>query len=486
MAANLYQELTTPPSRFKGAGKAALRWVRRLLLIYLLYFAVGALGPFLLQPEVSEGYQAAFDPAVFEQTGGSDRAALVLDNQQALELRLQMIGEAKESIILASFDIRGCESSYDIVSALLAACDRGVKVRILWDGMSGMLHGSDPAFRALGRRENVEIRFYNQPNFLLPWTLNGRMHDKYLIVDDKLMVLGGRNTFDLFLGDYVPDEQKSHDNDVLIYNTAEDLERSVIGQVEGYFGRIWEQKETRAALEQVPFWAEEGTKKAETALYQRSPAQKGLLEPLDYRALTVPVDHVELLHNPTGILAKEPTLWWQLQRLMEEAEEGVYIQTPYAVLNKPMYEGLGRIVAAGIPLEIQLNSVAVGDNVVASSDYLTNKGKVLDTGATVWEWFGDYSSHGKAALIDELALVGSYNWDLRSTYLDTELMLVIRGEQFRELLEQHLDEMEALSLQATRDGYVPKAGVEEKSYGPPKSVLYPVTRWLTQPFRFLI
>ena len=38
---------------------------------------------------------------------------------------------------------------------------------------------------------------------------------------------------------------------------------------------------------------------------------------------------------------------------------------------------------------------------MASSDYYRNKARVLDTGAQVWEWYGDYSSHGKSLLIDQ-------------------------------------------------------------------------------------
>lgn len=482
MAKSLYEEITTGKTARKRKGWTPFRVVRWLVLVYLLYFAVGALAPFAVQPVVNASYQAAFDPAAFRQTGGTDRAALVLDNQDALDLRLQMIAQAEKSIILTSFDIRRSQSAYDIFAALLAASERGVDVKILWDGMSGMLHGSAPAFRALGARDNVEIRFYNQPNFLLPWTFNGRMHDKYLIVDGKYMVLGGRNTFDLFLGDYVPDAEKSHDNDVLIYNTADTLDHSVIGQVEGYFGRVWNQKETRPALESVPFWAKGAVAEAQAALASRPPYAY-VPEALDYASMTTPVDHVELIHNPTGILSKEPTLWWELQQLMEGAEETVYLQTPYAVLNGPMYEGLSRL---RVPAEIQLNSVAVGDNFVASSDYLVNKPKLLATGSTVWEWFGDYSSHGKAALIDDLAVVGSYNWDLRSTYVDTELMLVFHGAGFREQLEDHLRAMEADCLQALPEGYIAKADVAEKPYQDPKAWLYPVTKWVLQPFRFLI
>ena len=81
--------------------------------------------------------------------------------------------------------------------------------------------------------------------------------------------------------------------------------------------------------------------------------------------------------------------------------------------------------------------------------------------------------------------MGSYNFDMRSTYLDTEMMLVFDSPDFLALLEENLAAMEAQCLQAVPEGYLPCPGVEEKPYQDPKSVLYPVTRWLFQPFRFL-
>lgn len=51
----------------------------------------------------------------------------------------------------------------------------------------------------------------------------------------------------------------------------------------------------------------------------------------------------------------------------------------------------------------------------------------------------DFSYHGKAFTIDDnLSAVGSFNWDMRSTYIDTELMLVIEGEEFSKKSKMNL------------------------------------------------
>ena len=78
-------------------------------------------------------------------------------------------------------------------------------------------------------------------NPLLPWKTQGRMHDKYVIVDDYGYILGGRNTFDYFIGSY-PTDSRSHDREVLVYNTAHGTDRgkdSSLYQVEDYFEQVW-------------------------------------------------------------------------------------------------------------------------------------------------------------------------------------------------------------------------------------------------------
>lgn len=409
-----------------------------------------------------------------------------------------MIQEAQSRLIFTNFDIRDCESGRDIAAALLAAADRGVQVQVLVDGMNGLVSmAGAPVFYALGRHPNAEIRFYNTPNPLLPWTFNGRLHDKYILADDRLMLAGGRNTFDKFLGGYIPDSDQSMDLDVLFYNTAAgtgESGSSVLAEVESYFQAVWGDRHTKSWMEDVPFFFSGAADREEESLrarYQQWQTERPELfdpSPVDYHGLTVPLEGVSFLHNPTNILSKEPWVWWQLQQLMEGAQTRVYLQTPYAVCSQAMYDGLARTAAKDISFAVQINSVGVGDNFMASSDYVHNKSKVLDTGAELWEWYGDRSSHGKSLLIDhDLAAVGSYNLDMRSTYVDTEMMFVIHGTQFNQMLEDYLYRMEARSLRvAGADRYEEKPGVTPWDNGDWKHKLYPFTSLLFQPFRCLL
>lgn len=485
--------------------RKAVKW---FLLLYLIYLIAGALLPFLFQKKTGEPFKAQFRAEAFygeELTGQeengtnkvcTDRARVVETSMDALESRIQMIHQATDRIILSTFDIREGESCRDIFSSLLEAADRGVKVQVLVDGLYGSVHmNGNPIFYAAGTHPNIEIKFYNIPSLLKPWTVNGRMHDKYVIVDDKLLLLGGRNTFDYFLGEYNL-KNLSYDRDVLIYNTAAGQahsSESVIFQVEDYFNGMWDSKYCKAVFDdpsesmkkEIPAAREELAEHYEALCRNMA---KLLVPEHDYAAETVPIRKATLIYNPTHIMAKEPWVWYQVQALMAGAKERAYIHTPYAVLSKDMYQGLREIVQNVPEVTMLLNATSVGDNVMASSDYTRNREKILDTGVSLREYFGDHSSHGKSILIDDrLSLVGSYNLDMRSTYIDTETMLVIDGEEFNRQLEACILGLEESSLVVNRDGtYVTDTEVPVVELSEKKKRLFAITSRLFQLIRYLI
>ena len=60
----------------------------------------------------------------------------------------------------------------------------------------------------------------------------GRMHDKYLIADGKTYILGGRNTYNYFLGEFPG--HKNYDRDVLVVCENPQADSSV-NQLLAYF-----------------------------------------------------------------------------------------------------------------------------------------------------------------------------------------------------------------------------------------------------------
>ena len=151
--------------------------------------------------------------------------------------RLRMIGAAKKSIVLATFDLRADESGTDLLAALDQAAKRGVEIKLLIDGIYQQLflNGSKD-FQALAARENVVVGVYNPVTPAGLFKLNYRMHDKYVIVDDEMYLLGGRNSNDIFLGDYTTDINV--DRDILVCDTANGKGES-LQDLEAYFQQIW-------------------------------------------------------------------------------------------------------------------------------------------------------------------------------------------------------------------------------------------------------
>ncbi len=103
---------------------------------------------------------------------------------------------------------------------------------------------------------------------------------------------------------------------------------------------------------------------------------------------------------------------------------------------------------------IMTNSVANNGNPFGAADYARNRNnRILSTGINIWEYEGGYSYHGKSILIDDdLSVIGSFNMDMRSVYLDTELMLVIRSKDINKQLEEGMMEYEKVSRQILEGG----------------------------------
>lgn len=463
------------------------------LIIGLLLLAVMA--PFLSYEKVSEETKKKFSLERFYHDGESvDRAMLMETNMSAWDERIRLMNMAQNRIILSTFDMREGESTKDIASMLLKKADEGVQVKILVDGVSGFMrmNGKD-FFYALSSHPNIEIKIYNPLNFIMLWKTQGRMHDKYVIVDEKAFILGGRNTFDYFIGDY-PTDGMSYDREVLIYNTAEkriEGEESSLYQLEDYFNSVWESDVCSYFHDDEKLREDKEVQAIIAELSERYEKIRNdrpeLFEAYDYAKNTVAANHVELVHNPTHIYCKEPVVFYELTELMKHAKEKVTIHTPYAVCNDYMYERL-REVSGLVDVEMMINSVENGDNFVASSDYLRHKDELIETGVQIYEYDGGTSYHGKSMVIDdELAIIGSYNMDLRSTYVDTELMLVV---QSKELSAQLMEKMDGFKADCRKvideDTYEVPEHVKVADVPWLKRAAWKVVGFLLQPFRILV
>ena len=426
------------------------------IVLLFAYIAGGSLLAYRVQPTLTEEEKQELDGQnIWGDRTAEERAAVIEDNEKALEERVCMIQHATQELILSTFAFHADNSGKVLIGALLEAADQGVDVKILVDGFESWTAMEwNPYFYALSSHPQVQIKVYNKANPLLPWKLMGRMHDKYLIADDSLYILGGRNSYDYFLGDFPT--HKNFDRDVLVY--CEQPEANIsIQDLKTDFSGIWEQKACKLYHDQTCLADQSSVKRAREDIEKNYAAycaeEKEALQDTDYRVRTSKVDRIALLHNPTGYASKKPELWYQLTSLMKSAEHSVKIHTPYIICNDYMYDSLAEIADQVDQVSIMTNSVGNNGNPFGGADYLENKDKILATGVDVWEYEGGTSYHGKSVLIDDrIAVVGSFNLDMRSVYLDTELMLVIDSKEVAGMLGDAMDAYETKARKANPDG----------------------------------
>ncbi|MCD7993369.1 MAG: phospholipase D family protein [Clostridia bacterium] len=543
-----------------------ITWIKKhpvlsVFFLILMYLVIGAVAPFCHYKPISPETKERVSAESFYQEGDSwDRAMILETNQSAWDEWMRLMNLARERIILSTFDFRDGESPRDLMAVMLHKADQGVSIKILVDGFSGLVR-MEPCklFYALSSHPNIEIRIYNKMNPLLPWKTQGRMHDKYVIVDDYGYILGGRNTFDYFIGSY-PTDSRSHDWEVLVYNTAHGTDKgrdSSLYQVEDYFEQVWnldvstlfhdsQTAADRTSVRNAAAMLRERYKvlamkypelldsEEDSASCSTLPGQPGCPAlPVDssindddylgapdypdtpdypdapdsalplfpafpltpnqsealeyYEASTVPTGKITLVSNPTGIYGKEPVVFHTMSVLMKNAKRSVLVHTPYAVFNDYMYDTM-REITSRVPVTMMINSVENGDNFFASSDYPMHRDAFLDTGMEILEYDGGLSYHGKSLVIDgELCAVGSYNFDLRSTYLDTELMLVIQSRELSAQLEEYMVSYQKDCRRLLPDGtYEIPEHLTIADVPAYKRAAWKVVGFVMQPFRFLI
>ncbi len=424
------------------------------------------------------------DAVTLQSQPDTEQLLCIDDNTDALLWRLRVIESAQERIAMSTFELGVDESGQDLMAALKAAADRGVQVQLLVDGGLGMfaLPGCD-SFQALASADNVEIRLYNPFCLLTPWQANYRLHDKYLLADDSVYILGGRNAVNRFLGDYT--DEHNVDRDLLIC-TAFPEQNTSQDQVWQYFAQIWEEPSNRTVTKKHSAAVTDGTQALADRYQTLHQLYPEAFAPTDFLAETQPAHHIQLLHNPHTAARKEPQLWNALQPILASGST-ITIQTPYVVCDAAMYDSMSQL-SQGRTLQILTNAVENGANPWGCADYLNHKKRVLSTGAEIYEFAGGDSLHAKTILVDDhISLVGSFNLDMRSTYLNTEMLLCVDSPALNAHLRSRLDQDIAQSRHVLPDGTTTAgAAFDPPPFGIGKKLLYSVLRLVSLPVRHLL
>lgn len=452
-------------------AKVITRWIKRLLICYLVFVCVFAIGIYYIPKHTF----ATMDPSTYYQEDvGCDRVVLVEHPQEAFSRRVELIRSAKKTLDVCYHNIKKGESADCFVGELIQAADRGVHVRVLLDDVLGGLQGEHKNLKlALLSHPNIEYRGYNPIHLLKPWDFHVRLHDKFIIADDAAMMLGGRNIGDEYFDPPYYDGKVTNDRDVLVLNTKANTKQSkdsVLADGAFYMNELWTSNRTAPQEELSNKELEEGKQAQSDAKAICNRWQK---EYKDYyfpketmEHVSLPTHQVSLLHNPLDGYKKEPVVGATVCNLLKNGKD-IIIQTPYATANKYLLHAL-KMIAHDADVTLLTNSLASSPNYPAFSNYITQRKKFIQTGVNIYEYQSKDSIHGKTCLANErLSIVGSLNLDDRSLYIDTESVLVIDSKPFYQQLHQEMCQLIDDSAFVMPDNtYDPNAqGIVEVSFG---------------------
>jgi len=173
------------------------------------------------------------DSAYAASTPTQPRHSVVLldHGQDSLLARVHLIRSARRTIDLQTFHFEGDDAGRVVLDELRAAAQRGVKVRLLMDQLNSL---ADPELQArlASFHINFEFRLYNAvfsqaqispleylgAIFFSFRDLNQRMHNKVMLVDERVAIIGGRNIQDEYF-DW-NDQYNYRDRDLLVAGPA--------------------------------------------------------------------------------------------------------------------------------------------------------------------------------------------------------------------------------------------------------------------------
>ncbi len=395
------------------------------------------------------------------------------------------------------------------VDYLVRAADRGIKVRIIVDDI--LVEADEEKLLTLASHKNITIKIYN-PVVNIGKTFyqklstlkndfrgfNQRMHNKTFIVDDQVVITGGRNIADEYF-DY-DHEYNFRDRDVLLLG-------GITSDVVQSFNEFWNSSFCKNVTSLLPdtLSPEIAAAKFQT-LHTYACDSANFWPQVRAKIKTIPrafetiqqsgdfqwVDNVQFISDVPGKndgkngLKGGGNTTTALINLVKQAKQSIIIQTPYLVTTDAGKQLFQEAIKKGIEVKIMTNSLASTDNLQAFSGYQRDRKKLLSMGIRIYEYKPDaairhkimtgalqktinftpiFGLHAKTMVIDgKIAVIGTFNLDPRSANLNTECITIIHSEKIADgVLKEITEEMKPENCWETTIHYNPdtEAGLKK-------------------------
>ena len=468
-----------------------MRVTTRLFLPFsaLLLAACAALQPVDLKPEYTPPPAEAPLWDAMNAAHPDDWMYLLNDGPTALDWRLRAIDSATDSIDLQTFLWHFDTSGSLVLDHLVRAADRGVTVRVLVDDT--FLLGEDNVLEALHEHHNIEYRVFNPyrrraSGFLTREILNlgeyhrldHRMHNKSMIVDDRVAIVGGRNLGDEYFG--LDPDANFRDMELIV---GGDLVPDLAATFDRYWNNHWcipiEQLADAQPSEAPLNRARAAFAAADFAHVEEAPAERrakwlALLEQTVQGKVDIYADEPPQ-RNPAERDSAPVQVANDLIRLFDDAQREILIISAYLIPTTELEAAVERAAKRGVSVRILTNSIRSNNHLTAHSAYRKHINELLDNGAELHEVRIDAEDrhlymltpveekalalHAKVLVIDDdRVFIGSANLDPRSLRINTEMGLMVESTvlnaQVREAVAGDFDARNAWRLELSDDGQV--------------------------------
>lgn len=418
----------------------------------------------------------------------------LMEGFDAFGARLLLMDLAEKALDAQYFLMKPDDAGLVFIGKMVAAADRGVRVRFLLDDIFTTVEDVDLA--ALDAHPNVEVRILNPIarkgvdvfNYLGHFgLLNRRMHNKAFIVDNSVAIVGGRN----IASEYFQLESTGEFFDFDMISVG-----PVVRQISSQFDNYWNHE---LAVPMAALFKEDDPDKL-AAKYEELKQEMAATGDSVY-ADAVNTDVIRKLDTmeirpfiaPARLIVDDPQKLLEdvdeqhqivaneLREIFREAEDEIIILTPYLIPRKEGIALVNELRAKGIRITIVTNSLATNNHTAVHSSYASYRKDLLKAGVELWEARADAAKitlpdgeteldkltlHTKAVLIDsKRVFAGSLNFDPRSIDINTEMGLLIDSPALGEFLTKDvrksvpeiayqvkMDDSGKLSWHATIDG----------------------------------
>ena len=418
------------------------------------------------------GYASTAIGAYFEKAAvshpGLSGFAIFPDGSRAFTARIAMTELAEKTLDLQYFDWEADATGRILAERLVRAADRGVRVRILVDDLH--LKGRDAVVAALDAHPNIEIRLFNPfahrsghvLDFIADFDrVNHRMHNKLFVMDNAVVIVGGRNIGNHYFE--VHQHVNFRDLDVVAGGP-------VVREASGVFDHFWNSDWAVPVRAMVSRPATEADLQRVLQTGHEQIVKEPYPYPLDQDVTSLKSELTAIfdafIWAPGHMIFDDPneikkygrttTMTERFFRRIERLNSELLIEVPYLVVRERGLAAVKRLRDRGVRIRILTNSLASNDVLAAHAGHAEHRDELIAAGVELYElrseptvkkriFFLTGSSrstlHNKVMVFDRKdVFIGSLNLDPRSGDINTEAGLYIESPKLAAQVIAYMDE----------------------------------------------